>query len=116
GLTGLDRVFGLFVNRASWVRLGFRFAVVGHTTVTTVLACVAGVIWLVLTYGVPASLLLARQRDSILGGIDGTWLLWVVGTQSLSIDASTLYPVWPSQSVLLGTAAVALGGVALVLQ
>ena len=83
--------------------------------VTTVLACVAAVLWLVLTYGVPASLLLARQRDSVLSGIDGTWLLWVVATQSLSIDASTLFPACPSQSELLATAAVALWSVGLVL-
>ena len=72
--------------------LGARFAAAGHPMVTTVLACVAAVVWLVLTYGVPASLLLARPRDSVLSGIDGTWLLWVVTTQSLSIDASTLFP------------------------
>jgi tellurite resistance protein TehA-like permease len=95
--------------------LGARFAAAGHPMVTTVLACVAAVVWLVLTYGVPASLLLARQRDSVLSGIDGTWLLWVVATQSLSIDASTLVPAWPSQSELLATAAVALWSVGLVL-
>src|SRR5262249_536624 len=42
-------------------------------------------------------------------------VLWVVGSQSLSIDAFTLFSVWPSQSVLLGTAAVALWSVGLVL-
>src|SRR5262249_7630187 len=110
-----ERVFGFFAISASCDLLGSRFAVAGHTTVTTVLACVGGVIWLVLTYGVPASLLLAGQRDSVLGGINGTWLLWVVATQSLSVDASTLFPVWPSQSRLLATAAVALWGVGLVL-
>ena len=83
--------------------------------VTTVLACVAAVVWFVLTYGVPASLLLAGQRESVLGGINGTWLLWVVATQSLSIDAATLFPVWPSQSRLLATAAAALWSVGLVL-
>ena len=83
--------------------------------VTTVLACVGAVVWFVLTYGVPAGLLLARPRDSVLGGIDGSWLLWVVATQSLSIGASTLLPNWPSQSGLLATAAVALWSVGLVL-
>jgi hypothetical protein len=39
----------------------------------------------------------------------------VVATQSLSIDASTLLPAWPSQSGLLATAAVALWSVGLVL-
>jgi len=110
-----ERVFGFFAISASCDLLGARFAVAGHPMVTTVLACLAAAVWFVLTYGVPASLLLARQRDSVLGGIDGTWLLWVVATQSLSIDASTLFPVWPSQSELLATAAVALWSVGFIL-
>jgi Voltage-dependent anion channel len=73
------------------------------------------VVWLVLTYGVPASLLLARERDSVLGGVNGAWLLWVVGTQSLSVAASVLVPVWPSQAGLLAPAAVGLWSVGLVL-
>ena len=71
--------------------------------------------WLLLTYGVPASLLLTRTRDSVLGGVNGTWLLWVVSTQSLSIAASTLIPAWPSQSGLLAPVAVGLWSVGLVL-
>src|SRR5215510_248893 len=106
-----ERVFGFFAISASCDLLGARFASAGHPMVTTVLACVAAVVWFGLTYGVPASLLLAGQRDSVLGGINGTWLLWVVATQSLSVDASTLFPVWPSQSRLLATAAVALWSV-----
>src|SRR5215467_14462997 len=110
-----SRVMGFFAISASCDLLGARFASAGHPMVTTVLACAAAVVWFVLTYGVPASLLLARRRDSVLGGIDGTWLLWVVATQSLSIDAATLFPVWPSQSRLLATAAAALWSVGLVL-
>src|SRR5215468_8369835 len=110
-----DRVFGFFAISASCDLLGARFAAAGHPMVTTVLACVAAVVWLMLTYGVPASVLLARKRDSVVGGIDGTWLLWVVATQSLSVDAATLFPVWPAQSRLLSTAAVTLWGVGLVL-
>jgi tellurite resistance protein TehA-like permease len=83
--------------------------------VTTGLACLAAAVWLVLTYGVPASLLLSRQRYSVLGGVGGSWLLWVVGTQSLSIDASTLISAWPSHRVLLATVAVSLWSVGLVL-
>jgi tellurite resistance protein TehA-like permease len=109
-----QRVFGFFAIPASCDVVGARFAAAGHPAVTTVLACVAAVVWFALTYGVPASLLLGRQH-AVLGGIDGTWLLWVVATQSLSIDAATLLPAWPSQSGLLAMAAVALWGVGLVL-
>jgi tellurite resistance protein TehA-like permease len=110
-----ERVFGFFAVSASCDLLGTRFASAGHPMVTTVLACLAATVWFVLTYGVPASRLLAGQRESVLGGVDGTWLLWVVATQSLSSDASTLVPVWPSQSRLLATAAVALWCVGLML-
>jgi len=110
-----DRVFGFFTVAASCDLLGTRFASAGHPVVTTGLACLAAALWLGLTYGVPASLLLARRRESVLGGVDGTWLLWVVATQSLSTDASTLVPVWPSQGRLLATAAVGLWSVGLML-
>ncbi len=33
----------------------------------------AAVVWVVLTYGVPGSLLLARHRASVLGGVNGSW-------------------------------------------
>ena len=95
--------------------LGVRFDAAGHPIVTAVLAAVAAVVWVVLSYGVPGSLLLARHQDSVLGGVNGTWLLWAVGTQSVSVSASTLARVWPSQSALLALVAVGLWGVGLIL-
>ncbi|HLM89870.1 MAG TPA: tellurite resistance/C4-dicarboxylate transporter family protein [Streptosporangiaceae bacterium] len=110
-----ERVFGFFTIVAGLDVLGVRLGAAGHPLATAILAGVAAVVWLVLTYGVPASLLLARERDSVLGGVNGTWLLWVVGTQSLSVTASALVPVWPSQAGLLAPAAVGLWSVGLVL-
>ena len=110
-----ERVFGFFTIVAGIDVLGIRLGVAGHPLATAILAGLAAVIWLVLTYGVPASLLLARERDSVLGGVNGSWLLWVVGTQSLSVAASALVPVWPSQAALLAPAAVGLWGIGLVL-
>jgi len=110
-----DRVFGFFTIVAGIDVLGLRLAAAGHPLATAILAGLAAAVWLVLTYGVPASLLLTRARDSVLGGVNGGWLLWVVGTQSLSLAASTLIPAWPSQSGLLAPVAVALWSVGLVL-
>ncbi len=110
-----DRVFGFFTIVAGIDVFGARVAAAGHPLVTAILASLAAAVWLVLTYGVPASLLLTRNRDSVLGGVNGAWLLWVVGTQSLSVTASTLVPAWPSQSGLLAPAAVGLWSVGLVL-
>jgi len=110
-----DRVFGFFTVTAGLDVLGGRLALAGHPLVTAILAAVAAAIWLVLTYGVPASLILARASDSILSGVNGSWLLWIVATQSLSIAAATLVPVWPSQAGLLAPTAAALWSVGLVL-
>jgi tellurite resistance protein TehA-like permease len=109
------RVFGFFTITAGIDVLGVRLAAAGHPLATAILAGLAAVVWLVLTYGVPADLLLGRTHDSVLGGVNGAWLLWVVSTQSLSVVASTLVPVWPSQSGLLAPVAVGLWSVGLVL-
>ena len=103
-----DRVFGFFTITAGLDVLGVRFALAGHPLPTAILAAIAGAIWLLLTYGVPASLLLTRARDSVLGGVNGSWLLWIVATQSLSIAAAILVPAWPSQSALLAPVATGL--------
>jgi len=92
-----------------------RVALAGHPLLTAIAAGLAGAAWLVLTYGVPASLMLFRAAESVLSGIDGTWLLWVVATQSLALAAATLLPAWPSQAALLATAAVSLWSIGLVL-
>jgi tellurite resistance protein TehA-like permease len=110
-----DRVFGFFTITAGLDVLGVRFAFGGHPLVTVILAAIAAVLWLVLTYGVPASLLLDRSRDSVLGGVNGSWLLWIVATQSLSLVAAILTPVWPSQSSLLAPVSVGLWSVGLLL-
>jgi tellurite resistance protein TehA-like permease len=114
GFRDPGRVFGLFAIAAGMDVLGIRLASAGHPVATAILAGVAAVVWLALTYGVPASLL-ARSRDSVLGDVNGTWLLWVVATQSLSLVASTLVRVWPSQSGLLAPVAVGLWSIGLVL-
>jgi tellurite resistance protein TehA-like permease len=110
-----ERTFGFFTIVAGADVLAARLAVAGHPVVTAVLAAVAAAVWLGLTYAIPSSLLLTRPDDSVLRAVNGTWLLWVVGTQSLAICAATLVPVWPSQSTLLAPFAVGLWGVGLVL-
>jgi tellurite resistance protein TehA-like permease len=103
-----DRVFGFFTITAGLDVLGVRLWFAGHPLATAILAALAAAMWLVLTYGVPASLLLTRARDSVLGGVNGSWLLWIVATQSLSISAATLIRAWPSQSALLAPVAAGL--------
>jgi len=87
----------------------------GHPLATAILATVAAVAWLVLTYAIPLCLLLARSRDSVLRGVNGTWLLWVVSTQSLAVCAGLLARTWPARAGLLGAAAAGLWGTGVVL-
>jgi len=103
-----DRVFGFFTITAGLDVLGVRFSFAGHPMATAVLAAVAAAVWLLLTYGVPASLLLTRVQGSVLSGVNGNWLLWIVATQSLSLSAAILVPAWPSQSALLAPVSVGL--------
>ena len=110
-----DRVFGFFTITAGLDVLGNRLALAGHPLGTAILAALAAAVWLLLTYGVPASLLLSRTRNSVLGGVNGTWLLWIVATQSLSVSAAVLVQAWPSQSALLAPAAAGLWSVGLLL-
>jgi tellurite resistance protein TehA-like permease len=110
-----ERVFGFFTIVAGMDVLGVRLGAAGHPLATAVLAAGAAFAWIVLTYGVPTSLFFTRQRDSVLAGVNGSWLIWVVATQSLSIAASTLVPVWPSQDGLLAPVAVGMWSVGLVL-
>ena len=107
-----QRVFGFFTITAGIDVLGVRLAGAGYPLVAAVLAVLSAIVWLLLTYGVPATLLLARAQNSALP-INGTWLLWVVATQSLSLAAAVLVPAWPSQRELLAPAAAGLWSVGL---
>jgi tellurite resistance protein TehA-like permease len=109
------RVFGFFAIAAGTDVLAVRLAAAGHPLTAAILAGVAALLWLVLTYAVPASLLLARTHDSAVGDVNGTWLLWVVATQSLSLVVSVLAPVWPSEAGPLAPVAVGLWSIGLVL-
>jgi tellurite resistance protein TehA-like permease len=62
-----ERAFGFFTITAGLDVLGVRLALAGHPLGTAILAAIAGVLWLLLAYGVPASVLLARTHDSVLG-------------------------------------------------
>lgn len=110
-----ERAFGFFTITAGLNVLAVRLTFAGHPVPAAVLAAIAAAVWLLLAYGVPASVLLTRTRDSLLGGVNGSWLLWIVATQSLSLVAAVLAPAFPSQAPLLAPVTTALWSVGLVL-
>ena len=57
------RVFGFFTITAGLDVLAVRFSDAGHPLATAILAAVAAAVWLALTYGVPAGLLLTRAHE-----------------------------------------------------
>lgn len=75
-------------------------------------------LWLFLAYGVPLSMMLRTEigetRQPRLLPVDGTWFLWVVSTQSLSMAAASLAADGTSER-LLSDAAVAFWGIGIML-
>jgi tellurite resistance protein TehA-like permease len=84
--------FSLFTFTAATDVLGSRLAGGGYYTATAVLLVVAGLAWLLLTYGVPLVLITGHGTGSALAGVNGSWFLWTVGTQSLAVALASLQP------------------------
>lgn len=78
------------------------------------LGVVSFLVWLVLTYGLFSSIVLAGNRP-MLREITGVWLVWVVGTQSVAVLATELAPKIAWAGELLGATAVMFWGVGVVL-
>ncbi len=99
-----DRVIGDAVNPAT----GFTYlAFVAGTAVLSAglsrhawagaalaLLLVATVAWAVLVYAIPALLMVHHGAPTAVTGANGTWFLWVVGTQSLAVAATALPQPW----------------------
>ncbi|MGN6200518.1 tellurite resistance/C4-dicarboxylate transporter family protein [Humibacter sp.] len=77
--------------------LGVALLPLGVWVVSLLLGLVAFAIWLVLTYGLFCSIVLAGNRPR-LREINGIWLVWVVGTQSVAVLATALAPSVPQRS------------------
>jgi tellurite resistance protein TehA-like permease len=96
--------------------LAARLAMAHHPLVALGLGTAGALVWVVLTYGLPWSIVAAARRP-VLGEINGTWLVWVVATQSLSIVATVVTPHAPSSWLAadLPVIAVCLWGVGVML-
>ncbi|MFZ0217411.1 MAG: tellurite resistance protein permease, partial [Candidatus Dormiibacterota bacterium] len=104
--TSPGRAFTLLTFVAASSVLGTRLAASGQTAVAEVLAVVAAAGWLLLTYAIPARLIAARPKEPLASAVNGTWLIWVVGTQSVAVALATLAPVHPGQMAGVAFASV----------
>ncbi len=75
--------------------LAVRLVMASHPLVAFALGTAGAALWLGLTYALPWSIVAAARRP-VLGEINGTWLVWVVSTQSLSIVAAAVAPSAPA--------------------
>jgi tellurite resistance protein TehA-like permease len=103
-----QRAFGFFTLVAACVVVSIGLAGAGHRPAAIALAGFGAAVWVVLTYVIPAGLILART-DRVLVHVNGTWFLWVVGTQSVAVAAATLAPAGVSVPALVAAVAWSVG-------
>jgi tellurite resistance protein TehA-like permease len=110
-----ERAFAFFTFVAATDVVGLRLDAAGVRGVAIFLAVVAAAAWVLLSYGIPARLMTERPKPVPLRAVNGTWLIWVVGTQSVASTAATFAPRQPDDVSTLTLVAVGLWAFAVVL-
>lgn len=114
-----DRAFGFFTTVAALNVVGVRLDLAGYPTAGLVLAAASVPIWLLLTYAIPGMLMLgpqtSMQSTAVAAEVNGSWFLWVVGTQSLATAAAGLGYRQVVPAAAMAPTAVALWGVGVML-
>ena len=105
--------FGFFTVVAALNVVGIRLYSADAPEVTITLGILSVPLWLLCTYGIPGNLILRPRAEPVASDIDGSWFLWVVGTQSLATCAATLGAGTGQQ--VLAAIAVSLWGIGVVL-
>lgn len=98
--------FAFFTLVAGLNVVGARLAADGHYASTLALLLVSLVPWLLLSYVVPAGFILGERSEPVLAGVNGTWFIWVVGTQSVAVSTAALEPWVGAQRRELALASV----------
>jgi tellurite resistance protein TehA-like permease len=80
-----------FTSTAACDVLATRVVTAGHLNVALGLGVAAAAVWLALTYWLPWSIV-TSARHPVLADMNGSWLVWVVATQSLAIIAAAVAP------------------------
>ncbi|GIH73176.1 tellurite resistance/C4-dicarboxylate transporter family protein [Sphaerimonospora thailandensis] len=89
-LSAPDRAYAFFTFVAACTVIGARSAGAGLPSVACVLGGIAFLAWMGLSYGIPVRLVLGPRPQPVLAGVNGTWFIWVVGTQSLAVISAVL--------------------------
>jgi tellurite resistance protein TehA-like permease len=100
-----SRTFGYFTLVAAANVVAVRMKLADDVTVTAALAIASVAVWLTLSYLIPLELA-AHHRDPVMPGINGSWYLWTVGTQSIAEVTATLATALPARADWLATISV----------
>lgn len=91
-----SRAFGYFSLVAATNVVAVRLALDHDSSVTLVLGAASVPLWVVLTYAILGAMVVGRRDGPVLPGVNGSWFLLVVSTESLSVTASTVAASTPS--------------------
>jgi tellurite resistance protein TehA-like permease len=109
------RAFGYFSLVSAPNVLANRLALDGHLLATAALAAASVPLWLVLTYAVPGSMMVGHRREPVLPTTNGSWFMWVVGTQSLAGVTASIAAAEPGLTASFAPLAVVFWGIGVVL-
>ena len=107
------RAFGFFTIVAGLNVVGIGLYSPAAPAATIVLALISVPLWVLLSYGVPGTLILRPREHPVASEVNGSWFLWVVGTQSLATAAAAIGA--DLQLAALADTAVALWGIGVLL-
>jgi tellurite resistance protein TehA-like permease len=110
-----ENAFGFFSLTAGLNVLAGRLVSAGHPLPGAVLAGLSLPTWLALTYGIPGALLLGPRPQPIANGINGSWFMWVVATESLATVCAALDRPFGAPTEGLAAAAAAFWAIGVVL-
>lgn len=110
-----EKAYAFFTFTAGCNVLAARLLADGHRTVAIVLAVAGGLAWLALSYTIPVRLILGPRPRPVLAAVNGTWFIWVVGTQSIAVTWAMLDQPAGVQARIAPLVAVLLWSVGVVL-
>ena len=109
-----EQALGYFTFVAGTNVLALRLSAAGWAPVAEALGLLAAAAWLLLSYGLVAVLVTGPRSAVPWRSVNGTWLVWVVGTQSvagLAAVAESAHPLEAQTLALAATAVWAAGAV-----
>lgn len=109
------KAFGFFTFVAASNVLAVRYFAAGDTRIAMFLGITGALAWLALTYTIPVGLMLGRSDQQLGPSVNGTWLIWVVATQSVSTISSVFAGAGGSSGALLAFVAAMLWAVGSIL-